>query len=77
MCRRIHQITNHCFSELQGLSVHWVQATLARKGMLQICKVLCALVNVVIKTNTAVVGADVKMLASFTETILIQGEISL
>lgn len=65
------------YKPLQCLIVHWVQVTLARKGMLQIYKVLCTLVNVVIKTNIAVVGRDVKMLVSFMVTILIQEEISL
>lgn len=77
MCKRTHQITNHCSSKLQHLYVHRVQVTLARKGMLQICKVFWALVNVAIKTNTAVVGADVKVLVSFMVTTLIQEEISL
>lgn len=77
MCERIHQITNHCSSKLQRLCVHRGQVTLARKGMLQICKVLCALANVATKTNTAVVGADVKVLVSFMVTMLIQEEISL
>lgn len=45
--------------------------------MLQICKVFWALVNVAIETNTAVVGADVKVLVSFMVTTLIQEEISL
>lgn len=72
MCKRIHQITNHCSSKLQCLYVRWVQVTLARKGTYR-----CALVSMVIKTNITVVGADVKMLVSFMVTILIQEEISL
>lgn len=51
--------------------------TLARKDLLQICKVQCALVKEVIKANIAVVGADVKMPVSFMVTMLVQEEISL
>lgn len=54
-----------------------LQVTLARKGRLQICEVLCTLVNIAIKTNIAVVEADIKMLISFMVTILIQEEINL
>jgi len=54
-----------------------LQVTLARKGMLQICNVLCTLVNMTIKTDIAVVEADIKMLISFMVMILIQKEINL
>lgn len=46
-----------------------LQVALARKGMF--CKVLCTLVNTAIKTNIAVVEADIKMFISFMVTILI------
>lgn len=51
-----------------------LQVALARKGMFckgMIRKVLCTLVNTAIKTNIAVVEADIKMFISFMVTILI------
>lgn len=54
-----------------------LQVTLARKGVLQICKVLGTVVNTAIKTSITVVEADIKMFISFTVTILICEEINL
>lgn len=48
-----------------------------KRHVTEICKVLCTLVNVVIKANIVLVGADIKILVSFMVTTLIQEEISL